>query len=231
MKESTDDHFMSVLQFALHSREYLWFSNENGWLKLLSFQAAVPSPGVSGVPKRNLGNCLTEGEDGSRDHGVSPKRNELWKVSYGKEPSIKYSNSWYMILYDTFFILQFVIIPYIPTIDGCHDLCFEKKAMQLCSGACNSYLCRIFQSRKPETALQWHIHNLMTKTFSSPCINNMLTFMRLLTLPETNSKSTWKWMVGILFRFLLGWPILRCEVSVSGSVTPVNYIRDVYHVS
>ncbi len=25
------------------------------------------------------------------------------------------------------------------------------------------------------------------------------------TLPKTNSKSTWKWMVGILFRFLLGF--------------------------
>ena len=33
------------------------------------------------------------------------------------------------------------------------------------------------------------------------------------TLPETNSKSTWKWMVGILIAVLLGWPIFRGYVS------------------
>ncbi len=45
---------------------------------------------------------------------------------------------------------------------------------------------------------------------------------KCLTVPETNSKSTWKWMVGILSRFLLGVstrPIFRCEVMlVSGRV-------------
>ena len=35
------------------------------------------------------------------------------------------------------------------------------------------------------------------------------------TLPETNSKRTWKWMVGILVtRFLLGWPIFRGYASL-----------------
>ena len=38
------------------------------------------------------------------------------------------------------------------------------------------------------------------------------------TLPETNSKSTWKWMVGRLSRFLLGSPIFRSKLLVSGSV-------------
>ena len=33
-------------------------------------------------------------------------------------------------------------------------------------------------------------------------------------LPETSRK----WMLGILSRFLLGWPIFRCELLVSGSV-------------
>ena len=37
------------------------------------------------------------------------------------------------------------------------------------------------------------------------------------TLPETNSKSTWKWMVGRL-NFLLGWPIFRGELLVSGRI-------------
>ena len=34
------------------------------------------------------------------------------------------------------------------------------------------------------------------------------------TLPEMNRK----WMLGILSRFLLGWPIFKCELLVSGSV-------------
>ena len=38
------------------------------------------------------------------------------------------------------------------------------------------------------------------------------------TLPETNSKSTWKWMVGSLSRFLLRSPIFRSKLLVSGSV-------------
>ena len=38
-------------------------------------------------------------------------------------------------------------------------------------------------------------------------------------LPETNSKSTRKWMVGILSRVLkLALPIFRCKLLVLGSV-------------
>ena len=41
---------------------------------------------------------------------------------------------------------------------------------------------------------------------------------RAFTLPKTNSNSTWKWMVGILSRFILGWSIFRGELLVSGRV-------------
>ena len=44
------------------------------------------------------------------------------------------------------------------------------------------------------------------------------------TLPETNSKSTWKWMVGIR-SFPLGWPIFRGELFVLGSVPGNEVLR------
>ena len=39
----------------------------------------------------------------------------------------------------------------------------------------------------------------------------------IFTLPETNSLPL-KWMVGMLV-FFWAWPIFRCELSVSGSIT------------
>ena len=43
------------------------------------------------------------------------------------------------------------------------------------------------------------------------------------TLPETNSKRTCKWMVGIHTSFLLGWHIFRGKLLVSGRVVVVFY--------
>ncbi len=51
-----------------------------------------------------------------------------------------------------------------------------------------------------------------------------LRLLKIYTLPETDSKSPWKWMVGILVSFW-GWPIFRGFVSFrEGRVTQDSYI-------
>ena len=41
--------------------------------------------------------------------------------------------------------------------------------------------------------------------------------------PPWNEHSSWKWMFGILYSFLLGMPIFRGAMSVSGSVIIIYY--------
>ncbi len=45
------------------------------------------------------------------------------------------------------------------------------------------------------------------------------------TLKWSQQICTWKWMVGIRGRFLLGWPIFRCELLVSWSVLFLGWLR------
>ena len=53
---------------------------------------------------------------------------------------------------------------------------------------------------------------------SAKLLDEEITRLNGSTLPKTNSKSTWKWMVGILSRFLLGPGLFSGTMLVSGRV-------------
>ena len=72
-------------------------------------------------------------------------------------------------------------------------------------------------SRRPAATHQWFLpENLPSPKKEKVSSSNSHSLSRVfaVTLPETNSKSPWKWMVGILFPFAIP-PIFRGENAVS----------------
>ena len=118
---------MSVLQFALHSREYLWFSNENGWLKnCFRFRRLCPRPGCLGYPREIWRTAFRKGRHGIRIMGFLRKETNYGKSLMERNPQT------HTVIRDTwFFLLHFLSYNlwsyHLYLLLICHDLCFEQK--------------------------------------------------------------------------------------------------------